>query len=294
MKKLMIIFFTLLLTFQISALEDDKNLLIREEFDSINDLNFHLYDEDVTINQLVGDKIIMEIYSNNKKKIPDYEIFNKTLTVKSKPGKKSNFDLCKIVIYIPENYRAGSLIFKSENSDVKIENFTSDIIDLTLLGGNLEVKNVNAVSMIAKNKSGTINVWNTKSEEIKLSTLNSPVEITNFIGEYVCIESESGKIDVQNISCDYFDFETVKSDIKVELQKSPLASSFIKSVNGNVELYTAKGVGFNLYAFSNSGRFNDEFDDLKFFVQEGFYKNYFEGTCDISIETSFGDITVGN
>ena len=120
MRKSILFITGLLCAFQAFAFE--KNLLVKETFntDSITKLNFNLTYEDVVIQKVYSDEITMEIYSNYKKKLPSYEVNNKALELKSTSSHIFNYDLCKIFLYIPEDYKMQEVLINTTSGDIQI------------------------------------------------------------------------------------------------------------------------------------------------------------------------------
>ena len=90
MKKHIALLFTFLLSLQ--AFADPKNIVYNEAFDfsAIENLDISLTYENLQISRIYGEEIVIEIGSNNIKKIPQVTVQDETLRIISKEQKIHN------------------------------------------------------------------------------------------------------------------------------------------------------------------------------------------------------------
>lgn len=314
MRKSILFITGLLCAFQAFAFE--KNLLVKESFntDSITKLNFNLTYEDVVIQKVYSDEITMEIYSNYKKKLPSYEVNNKALELKSTSSHIFNYDLCKIFLYIPEDYKMQEVLINTTSGDIQINvlnaenmsiNSTSGDIDAeninsdedfsaTAISGDIDIEDIKAKTITLKTNSGDIDVEQTQVEDMNLRTTSGSIESDKFDGEYLSLESNSGSIECNNTGCSYFTASTISGDITLILNNAPSAASSIKTKSGDIELVIPKNQGFDIVASSNSGRLHDEINDTSTSARGEFRSSYYGGGSEITVKTNSGDITIDN
>ncbi len=188
---------------------DSKNLVYNESFsyEGIDSLEISLSYEDLKIFQIYGDEIVIEIGSNNIKKIPEVSLEEDQLsnvlkiTTKTKSPKPGNE--CTVYLYIPQDFLA---------SEMKI----------SLVSGNLQADILRAQNALyIKNTSGRLDILN-------LST------------EFLNAGSISGNITIQKLSAGYFDIKNTSGNIFVQLEKAIEAKSRISNVSGKIQVYYKK------------------------------------------------------
>lgn len=216
MKKLVIIFCAFLLSLQLFA--DPKNIVYNQAFDfsAIENLDISLTYENLQISRIYGNEIVVEIGSNNIKKIPQVTVQDESLQIISKEQKTSRGNKCNVYVYIPQDFGA---------SEIKL-NSVSGTISADIL------QSQNAVHI--KNVSGRTDIAACQTEFYTASSL-------------------SGNITLQKISVDFFDFSSTSGNIFVELEAAPLASSKIKNGSGKSQMYVPKDSDLELSTFSISG-----------------------------------------
>ena len=129
MKKIWIAFATTFFLFCVSAFADSKNLVFNESYDykGIDSITISLSYESLKISQIYGDEIVVEIGSNNIKKIPEVSIVQdellSALEIKTTIKKATRGTNCTVYLYLPQD-------------------FLADRIDISLVSGNLQAENL--------------------------------------------------------------------------------------------------------------------------------------------------------
>jgi len=178
MKKSILLFSGLLCMFQAFAFE--KNLLVKENYkaSSISEMNFNLSFEDVSIQKIHGDEITMEIYSNYKKKLPSYELDGSTLKLQTSPKRAFNYDLCKIYLYIPEDFKLSTLLINTTSGDIDISYLNAENISIKSVSGDVDTDDINCdedFSILAN--SGDIDINRINAKTISLKTTSGDIEL---------------------------------------------------------------------------------------------------------------------
>lgn len=216
MKKPVIIFCTFLLSLQLFA--EPKNIVYNQAFDfsAIENLDISLTNENLQISRIYGNEIVVEIGSNNIKKIPQVSVQDESLQIISKEQKSSRGNKCNVYVYIPQDFDASEIKLNSVSGTI-----SADILQTQ-----------NAVHI--KNVSGRTDIAACQTEFFTASSL-------------------SGNITLQKISVDFFDFSSTSGNIFVELEATPLASSKITNLSGKSQLYFPKETNFDLLALTVTG-----------------------------------------
>ena len=109
MKKLILLLFPFLLSLPLFA--EPKNIVYNEAFDFsvIENLDISLTYENLQISRIYGDEIVIEIGSNNIKKIPDVLVQDQTLKIISKEQKSSRGYKCSVYVYLPQDFIAQTI-----------------------------------------------------------------------------------------------------------------------------------------------------------------------------------------
>ena len=184
---------------------DAKNIVYNETFDfkQIESINISLIYENLQISQIYGDEIVVEIGSNNIKKIPEVTIEEDTLVIKTKEQKVRKGNKCNVYLYLPQDFDAKSISVANVDG-----NISADI---------LQAQN----SVFVANISGRNDIASCKTELFTVSNV-------------------SGNSTLQKITADYFDFSSVSGMIFAELEEAPLATSGITNISGKTQIYYPK------------------------------------------------------
>ena len=216
MKKLVIIFCAFLLSLPLFA--DPKNIVYNQAFDfsAIENLDISLTYENLQISRIYGNEIVVEIGSNNIKKIPQVSVQDESLQIISKEQKTSRGNKCNVYVYIPQDFDASEIKLNSVSGTI-----SADILQTQ-----------NAVHI--NNVSGRTDIVACQTEFYKATSV-------------------SGNITLQKIAVDFFDFSSTSGTVFAELEQTPLASSKITNTSGKSQLYYPKSSNFELSAFTVSG-----------------------------------------
>ena len=217
MKKLVIILCSFLLSLPLFA--DPKNIVYNQAFDfsAIENLDISLTNENLQISRIYGNEIVVEIGSNNIKKIPQVSVQDESLQIISKEQKTSRGNKCNVYVYIPQDFNA---------CEIKI-NCVSGTISADIL------QTQNAVHI--NNVSGRTDIVACQTEFYKATSV-------------------SGNITLQKIAVNFFDFSSTSGNIFAELETAPLATSGITNISGKSQLYVPKDSNLTYKTFSISGK----------------------------------------
>ena len=209
MKKIWIAFATTFFLFCVSAFADSKNLVFNESYDykGIDSITISLSYENLKISQIYGDEIVVEIGSNNIKKIPEVSIvqdeLSSALEIKTTVKKATRGTNCTVYLYLPQD-------------------FLADRIDISLVSGNLQAENLRSQNALyISNVSGRTDIASSSTDFLKLTSI-------------------SGNVTLQKLSAGYFDMNNVSGNIFVELENAILAKSYITTVSGKIQVYYKK------------------------------------------------------
>lgn len=216
MKKHIALLFTFLLSLPLFA--DPKNIVYNEAFDfsAIENLDISLTYENLQISRIYGEEIVIEIGSNNIKKIPQVTVQDETLRIISKEQKTSRGNKCNVYVYLPQDFSINEIKLHNESGSI-----SADI---------LQAQN----AVLISNVSGRTDIASCQTELYKATSV-------------------SGNITLQKIAVDFFDFSSTSGTIFAELEQTPLASSKITNTSGKSQLYYPKSSNFEFSAFTVSG-----------------------------------------
>ena len=184
---------------------DAKNIVYNETFDfnQLESINVALVYENIQISRIYGDEIVVEIGSNNIKRIPEVIIEDETLIIRTKDKKVRKGNKCNVYLYLPQDFDAQSITVTNVDG-----NISADILQAQ---NYVEVANI----------SGRNDINCCKTELFTVSNV-------------------SGNSTLQKITADYFDFSSVSGIIFVELEQTPLATSEITTISGKTQVYYPK------------------------------------------------------
>ena len=207
MKKLLILLIFLLFSFPLFA--DAKNIVYNNSFDfqKIDSIDISLTYENLKISQIYGDEIVVEIGSNNKKKIPEVLLeqdeLNCVLTIASTVKKSTLGNSCTVYLYLPQD-------------------FLAEHISISLVSGNLQSDILKAQNaLFIKNISGR-------------------TDIAGCSTDYLSATAVSGNLTIQKIATGYFDINNTSGNIFLELENKLEAKSRVTSVSGKIQIYYKK------------------------------------------------------
>ena len=228
MKKLL----TLLLfpLFSLPFFADAKNIVYNNSFDykNIESLEVSLTYENLKISQIYGDEIVIEIGSNNNKKIPqvvlEQDELSCTLTITSTVKKATLGNSCTVYLYLPQDFFAGC-------------------ISISLVSGNLQADILKAQNALyIKNVSGR-------------------TDIAGCSTDYLNAAAISGNLTIQKISAGYFDIKNTSGNIFLELEKALEAKSYVRNVSGKIQIYYKRDC-FASLAMTGESPFTDDSSEL--------------------------------
>lgn len=253
----------------------EPNLIVSQTFSDIHNLDFDLSFENLTIENIYGDEILVELYSNNKKKLPQLEEENGSLYLKSTENKLYPSDYCNIKIYVPYENIFETINIVNLKGQIIFQILNTEELTIKSLNGKIQGKEISATSLIS------------------LSNFEGQIDINTAKTETLSAKTTSGSIYISSLKADYFDSTTDSGITEISLASQPKASSRIYSKTGEVHLtFQNKTLGFDLIASSTSGIFRDEINNLRLTPRNEFKNSYFGGGPEIQIRTISGNIFV--
>ena len=206
-KKIFAIVITLFLANALFA--DSKNIVYTESFafEGLDSIDITLSYENLKISQIYGDEIVIEIGSNNIKKIPEVSLvqdeLSSSLKITTKTKRATLGNDCTVYLYIPQDFLAQEM-------------------HISLVSGNLLADILKAQNALyIKNTSGRIDI-------AAVST------------DYLNAGCVSGNITLQKVSAGYLDIKNTSGNIFVELEKPTQASSKVATISGKIQIYYKK------------------------------------------------------
>ena len=197
------------LLFSLPLFADSKNIVYNEsfEFSQIDSLEILLSYENLKISQIYGDEIVVEIGSNNIKKIPEVtleqdELYS-TLKISTTAKKVLLGTNCTVYLYLPQD-------------------FLADQMSISLVSGNLQADILRSQNALFVNN------------------ISGRTDISESTTEYLKASSVSGNIKIQKLSASYFEMDSISGNIFIELEKAMEAKSRITSVSGKIQVYYKK------------------------------------------------------
>lgn len=180
MKKEIIIFVILVLSVSLGILiiEDKTNLLQKEEYSSIKEINIDVDITDIIVKRTFSNKVEVYLYGNKKDEYKLEQTEN-IVNINKKFHKSFCLVSCfnKIIIFIPDNFE--KINIKHEQGDIKIDPIVKVV--------NIEGK----MTDIEINESNVLNI----------KVINGDIDINKFVslGDS-SIENERGDIDIDHLS----------------------------------------------------------------------------------------------
>lgn len=293
------------------AAQSNKVPLLNKTFSQsqIQNLEINLVYEDVEIKNTYGDEILVEVYSNHKKRIPNIAVNSNTLQITSQKNIMITGLNCTVKIYIPENQTFKDAYIKTTSSDINIEKMIAQNLEVLSTSGDIECKTLNAEDnlkihttsgdievdrietkeLTVKSTSGDAELNEIKCETFDAKSTSGEITVNAFSGDYIGTETTSGEIDFYDVDVNCFSFETTSGSVSIDFKKVPEASSKIKTVSGNVQICLPHD-GFTLDVYSSSGTFKDKINDNRFTPRSNYTQKYFGGGSQIEIKTTSGEI----
>lgn len=203
---------TALFSLIISALPlfaDSKNILYSQTFDALQleQIDISLTYENLKISQIYGDEIVVEIGSNNNKRLPlvtlDQQDLLSGLKILSTVKKAGPGNNCTVYLYIPQDFIAREIRIK-------------------LVSGNLQ-----ADILTAEN-------------QIDINSVSGRLDIAACSCDFLKVSSVSGNLTLQKLAPGFFDINSVSGNIFIEMEKSLQAKSRVNSISGKIQFYYKK------------------------------------------------------
>lgn len=310
MKKLLIS--TLLLFTFTSLFAANKNLIFKESYTDIKNLNFQLRSENVTIKEIYGDEISVEVYSNNKHLMPEINNTKANLVIKSNNKSFRFGEYCNLEICIPQDYKFNAVAIKHTSGDLNIENMIAENIsiygtsgslhadtisanyklDLQSTSGSTKIKKASSDELEIISTSGSIQIEKINTIESKISVTSGSVNFEKLDTESFDITSTSGSIKISNISCDYFTATSTSGSTMMEFENAPTATSRIRTTSGSIKLYFLSNEGFDLTFSTNSGSYTDSINNDRSSPHGTITRTFFGGGPDLIVSTTSGSLLI--
>jgi uncharacterized lipoprotein YehR (DUF1307 family) len=242
------------------SFSQNKNLVLRNTFSStsIRNLKTNLNFENLTFDQTYSDEIIIEIYTNNNKLIPQITITNEntpnsTLNITSAKLKNRKGDICSVVLYLPYKYSL---------QNVNIHNNYS----------NIDFKKLDC-------------------QELEIENISGQTLLNMVFCQSTIISQQNGNIICKNFQSEYFFIDNSNGNIVFELTSNPQAYSYIKSINGRIDFYFSDDLKLLCQAKTINGIIQDKINN-KSLNHAQYFKAFNDGDVIIELQTINGDITL--
>ena len=265
-------YLAILLLFSEFLFANEPNMIISESFSGVKTIYMDLSFENIFIENIYGNEILVELYSNNKNKLPAVSAQDNSLILKSVNKKLYPSDYCTVKIYIPTEAFFDEVNIKSGNGSITFESINADEIILNSVNGKICGKELTGIS------------------NIQISSIAGEIDINSAETETISVETVSGSIYLASLKTDYFDSKSESGSIEIILKNPPKASSFIKNISGNIELAIQKKSGFDFIASSTSGTLHDEINNLRLSPRNEYRNSFFDGGAEIQVRTTSGNI----
>ncbi|MDD5928448.1 MAG: DUF4097 family beta strand repeat-containing protein [Spirochaetales bacterium] len=294
------------------ALFAAQNLAKQEIFSEaeVLNLNINLGSEDLKIEKCTNSEITVEVYTNNKNRIPDISLNKNCLTIIkqkyniSKPG-----EYCNLVVYIPENKKfetlevstssgeltadqliAQTAVISASSGDITLTDCSFEQSNVDTSSGDISIKTITSKKLKTKTSSGRIKFGTITCDSFSVHASSGNISVEKIECETFSAETSSGDITFDKVTADYFDAEASSGDIKLGLEKVPEASSSLKTSSGEQSVFVPKEQGFSLKVSTTSGTFKDRIENNRFSPRGHYTNNYNGGGAQLSLTSTSGDI----
>lgn len=272
-----------------------ENLVLKETYDinSITNLSIDLSFEELEIDSTSNDEFIIEISSNNDKRVPKVENKNGTLSITTIKKLSLFGTSCSIKLYIPKGVILNKVNINSASGSSDLNNFDCETMNVMTASGMLSFEKINVQSDAnILSVSGEVNIEDLKTVNLRVVCTNGKISIEDLDSEYLDIKATSSEVVLSDVIFDYFDIKTISGAITLEAKCEPTAKSSIESVSGNIEIEFAKSPSFDLEFLTTSGRLIDEIDTVSLTPRGLYKKSYNFGGAVLSIKTVSGNIRI--
>jgi DUF4097 and DUF4098 domain-containing protein YvlB len=270
-----------------------ENLVLKETYNSINNLYIDLSYEKLEISNTSNEEIIVEIESNNNTRIPKIEDKNGVLKIST--IKKLCFfgNKCTVKVYIPRGLMLEQVVINSASGDIDVSQFYCDELNIMSVSADVVIDEINTSSdSNIASASGEIEISDFSTQNLKVASTSGEINIQDTNTEYLDVKTTSGNISLMNIMYDYFDVKTISGSVEMNAKHEPIAKSTIESASGSVKISFRKAPSFDLEILTTSGRFIDQIDDLSFSPKGIYKKEYNSGGALLKIKTISGSIRI--
>lgn len=279
--------------------------------ENIKTISIELSYENLEIKTTNGSDILVEIASNNSKKIPEIFLEANNFIIKSRKNQKWNTgNICTVYVYLPNDFFSKTTNIKVASGEIYIDNLETDELKVSSASGDIKIIFSNVTNEIelsaasgkiefntgktrkfsATTSSGDIFVQQLISKEIWCKVASGEVDTENIECEYLSVQTSSGDIDCSKTTCQYFDIKAVSGSVDLELINQIEAESSIKTTSGSVDLSVPKDMNFEIIANSSSGKFEDEIKERTYRPKHEYVSQYNNGGVTILIDTTSGSI----
>ena len=151
-----------------------------------------------------------------------------------------------------------SVSAKSVSGDVEVENVGGEL-EAESVSGDVAVTNAENLS-VAKSVSGEVTVETAASrEDPEIGSVSGDVQVTGLKAREVEVSSVSGDVILTHAQCERAAMESVSGDIQYSGTLAKGGRYEFESHSGDVNIYIANDVGFELAAETFSGDIESEF-----------------------------------
>ena len=276
---------TSLFLFAANSLNARGNLAYQSTFNKneIQNLIINLSSEDLIIENTMNEEITIEVYTNNRKRIPDVIKDKDTLSINTKKNLSIRIgEYCKVYVYIPQEnslskakihlssgnielptFKASKLDIVASSGNIKAKKLLSDECNLLCTSGDIKIETLEGGECNMSSSSGNLSFITVKSQSANFKCTSGNIKIASISCEVFSAITTSGNITIKNATADYFTAKGTSGNLEVELCKAPLAESTLFATSGNISLSIPKTDSFSVEAQTTSGTFNDRIKNIK-------------------------------
>lgn len=245
--------------------------------------------KDTTLISVEGSSVDIEIIPEDREDIsvvlhtyergPRLKVSSgKTVHIEAKSPRAFNISFSmnyapRLTIYVPEDY-AKDLEIDSSSGDLEIKELNLEELNMELSSGDIQIRKVTFNEGSIESSSGDITLDDVTCDKVNVHSSSGDLKIDDFTGE---LEGNTSSGDVRIAYKEFnnnLDYSTQSGDITVDFNNNPVDAAFdLDCSSGDVSM------NFDL----------DETDREKENQVKG---TNGEGTYDVKIHASSGDITV--
>ncbi|MGL4913825.1 MAG: DUF4097 family beta strand repeat-containing protein [Romboutsia sp.] len=264
--------------------DDTKRIIETKKLDDFDKINIDVKLDYIELIKSNENKLELN-YNENLNKV-DYQVQDGNLTImqtaKNQVGvhvnllQNRNLDYMKL--YIKDSSSLENLNINVSDSEIKISEINSNLVDIISDYGNVDINNLNSNKINLSAKDGNIN----------LDNIN--------VSDKINVNNNYGEIDISNSN--FENFSTSLSDGNLDISNTTVKTSDITNKYGNITLSDFLSSGLNIDvndgnvdligSFMGDTNVNNKYGNIDIISNDS------EDLYNYSIINKYGDINVGN